>query len=223
MPYGEDVRFISTRKMWECKNDHARRQFSVKVGTIFEDSALGLDKWLTASWMIANCKNGVSSYEIGRALGITQKSAWFMLHRIRLAMQSKSFANIGGFGKEVEADETFIGGEARNMHMRARERRITGNGPKDKDAVLGLLESKGEIRTMHVPNIKTFRLHSEVKKHVEAGSALYADNSRPIADWMRCTRTASLATPPHTSMAASTRTVWKTTGRCSSGRSAEPT
>ena len=171
----EDVRFISTRKMWECKNDHARKQFSVKVGTIFEDSPIGLDKWLTAIWLIANCKNGISSYEVGRAIGVTQKSAWFMLHRIRLAMQSKSFARIGGFGKEVEADETYIGGKARNMHMRARKRRITGGGAKDKDAVLGVLERGGQIRTMHVPNIKTFHLQSEVKKHVEAGSALYTD------------------------------------------------
>ena len=171
----EDVRFISTRKMWECKNDHARKQFSVKVGTIFEDSPIGLDKWLTAIWLIANCKNGISSYEVGRAIGVTQKSAWFMLHRIRLAMQSKSFAKIGGFGKEVEADETYIGGKARNMHMAARKRRITGGGAKDKDAVLGVLERGGQIRTMHVPNIKTFRLHSEVKKNVEAGSALYTD------------------------------------------------
>jgi len=106
----KDVRFISTRRLWECKEKHAKRQFSAKVGTIFEDSALPLDKWLVAIWMIANCKNGVSSYEIARALGITQKSAWFMLHRIRLAMHNESLGKIGGRGQEVEADETFIGG-----------------------------------------------------------------------------------------------------------------
>lgn len=171
----EDVRFISTRKMWECKNDHPRKQFSVKVGTIFEDSALGLDKWLTAMWLIANCKNGISSYEVGRALGITQKSAWFMLHRIRLAMQSKHFSKIGGPGKEIEADETFIGGKARNMHMAPKKRRITGRGTNDKAAVLGILERGGEIRAMAVPNIKKFGLHSAVYKNVEAGSALYTD------------------------------------------------
>ena len=119
----QDVRFISTRRMWECKSRHTRKQFSIKVGTIFEDSALPLDKWLIAIWMVANCKNGVSSYEVARALGITQKSAWFMLHRIRLAMQARSFVKVGGNGSGVEVDETFIGGKARNMHASVRMRR----------------------------------------------------------------------------------------------------
>jgi transposase-like protein len=108
----KDVRFIPTRRLWECKNRHARKQFSTKVGTIMEDSAIPLDKWLIAMWMLANCKNGISSYEIGRALGITQKSAWFMLHRIRLAMHKESLGQIGGRGKEVEVDQAFIGGAA---------------------------------------------------------------------------------------------------------------
>jgi Transposase zinc-ribbon domain len=99
----KDVRYISTRRMWECKDKHKKRQFSAKVGTIFEDSALGLDKWFAAIWMIANCKNGISSYEVHRALGVTQKSAWFMLHRVRLAMKTGSFLKAGG---EFEADET---------------------------------------------------------------------------------------------------------------------
>src|SRR5438876_10060701 len=103
-----DPRFISTRRLWECRMKHPRRQFSVKVGTIFEDSPLGLDKWLPALWMLANCKNGISSYELGRDLKVTQKTAWFMLSRIRLAMQAKSFA--AKLDGEVEADETFIGG-----------------------------------------------------------------------------------------------------------------
>jgi hypothetical protein len=104
------VRFLATRNLWECKGKHARKQFSAKVGTIFEDSALPLDKWLIAIWMVSNCKNGVSSYEVGRALGVTQKSGWFMLHRIRLAMQNQSTVLLGGDGKEIEVDETFIGG-----------------------------------------------------------------------------------------------------------------
>ena len=134
----KDVRFISTRRIWECKTDHPRRQFSIKVGTIFEDSPLGLDKWLTAVWMIANCKNGVSSYEIARALGVTQKSAWFMLHRIRAAMATGTFAKMSG---DVEVDETFIGGKARNMHKGRRKMLITGPGGfgSSKTAVLGLL------------------------------------------------------------------------------------
>ena len=96
----KDVVFLANQRKWQCKSVHANRQFSAKVGTIFEDSPIGLDKWLAALWMIANCKNGISSYEVGRALGVTQKSAWFMMHRIRLAMQSKSFLKLGGEGKE---------------------------------------------------------------------------------------------------------------------------
>src|SRR5260370_38511182 len=110
----KDIHFISTRRMWECKAQHARKQFSAKVGTIFEDSALPLDKWLIALWMIANCKNGVSSYEIARALGVTQKCAWFMLHRIRLAMQNRSILKLGGNASEVEVEQSLLRGAARN-------------------------------------------------------------------------------------------------------------
>jgi transposase-like protein len=110
-----DARFLANQRKWQCKSVHHHRQFSVKVGTIFEDSPIPLDKWLVAVWLIANCKNGISSYEIHRAIGVTQKSAWFMLHRIRLAMQTKPFLKLGGNGSEVEADESFIGGAARNM------------------------------------------------------------------------------------------------------------
>ncbi len=171
-----DVSYISTRRMWECKAAHARKQFSIKVGTIFEDSALGLDKWLTAAWLICNCKNGVSSCEIARSIGVTQKTAWFMLHRIRKAMQTGTFMKLGGNGSPgVEVDETFIGGKARNMHVSKRERRITGTGIKDKVAVLGILERGGKVRTQVVPNRKKPVLQSEVRKHVEAGSALYTD------------------------------------------------
>src|ERR1700682_163328 len=120
-----DARFLENQKKWQCKSVHAKRQFTVKVGTIFEDSPISLDKWLTAVWMLSNCKNGVSSYEIGRAVGVTQKSAWFMMHRIRLAMQSRSSVQIGGEGKEIEVDETFVGGAARFMHADERRRRIT--------------------------------------------------------------------------------------------------
>src|SRR5665213_3176288 len=123
-----DVRFIATRKLWECKEKHPRKQFSAKVGTIFEDSPLPLDKWFVAVWSIANCKNGISSYELSRAIGVTQKSAWHMLHRIRLAME------VGGFDKFdriTEADETYVGGLAKNMHVRKRDARIIGTGGVD--------------------------------------------------------------------------------------------
>jgi transposase-like protein len=170
------VSYISTRRMWECKSAHPRKQFSIKVGSIFEDSALGLDKWLTAAWMICNCKNGVSSCEIARSIGVTQKTAWFMLHRIRKAMQTGSFMKLGGKGGNgVEVDETFIGGKARNMHVSKRERRITGTGTKDKVAVIGILERGGEVRTAVVPSRRKPVPQAEVRKHVEAGSALYTD------------------------------------------------
>jgi transposase-like protein len=165
--------FISTRRIWFCKG--CKKQFTVKVGTIFEDSPLGMDKWMTALWLLVNCKNGISSCEVARDLGITQKSAWFMLHRLRLAMQTGSFVKMGGGGSEVEVDETFIGGKARNMHVDKRERRITGTGGKDKTAVMGILERGGKVRTAVVANRKKTVLQGHVRSHVAAGTALYSD------------------------------------------------
>jgi transposase-like protein len=166
--------FIKTRRIWFCYG--CQKQFTLKVGTIFEDSALGLDKWMAAVWMICNCKNGISSYEIHRALGVTQKSAWFMLHRIRLAMQHGSLMKLGQGGKEVEVDETFIGGKARNMHVDVRERRITGTGGKDKAAVMGIiLERDGEVRVAVIPNRRKKAIQEQVRSHVSAGAALYSD------------------------------------------------
>jgi transposase-like protein len=169
------VTFLEKYNRWQCGARHDNRQFTVKTGTIFEDSPLGLDKWLAAMWQVVNCKNGVSSYEVHRAIGVTQKTAWFMDHRIRLALQSGSLNKIGGQGREVEADETFIGGKARNMHIAKRKRRITGTGTKDKTAVMGILERGGKVRATVVPNRKKAALQAEVKKHVEAGAALYTD------------------------------------------------
>ena len=170
-----DVSWLANQKKWQCKSAHGKRQFTAKVGTIFEDSALGLEKWLPAVWIITSAKNGVSSCEMARTLGITQKSAWFMLHRIRLALQAGSMMKVGGNGGEVEADETFIGGKARNMHLNVRARRITGTGTKDKVAVMGILERGGKVKTIVVPNRKKAALHSEIKLHVKAGAALYTD------------------------------------------------
>src|SRR5262245_4671222 len=123
----EKVTYLANQRRWKCYSKHLKAQFSLKVGTIFEDSPLGLDKWFTAMWLIANAKNGISSCELARALGITQKAAWHVNHRIRLAMQNGSIMKLGG---EVEVDETFIGGKARNMHIATRKRRITGTGGK---------------------------------------------------------------------------------------------
>ncbi len=171
----EDVVFLQNQRKWQCKSVHTKRQFSAKVGTIFEDSALPLDKWLIAIWMVANCKNGVSSYEVGRALGVTQKSAWFMLHRIRLAMQARSFMKLGGPDGEVEVDETFVGGAARFMHRDKHRRRITETGTKDKTAVMGILERGGEVRAAVVGKRRKKELHGHIDTHVAAGSAIYTD------------------------------------------------
>lgn len=176
----KDVRFIKTRRTWECKAIHSRRQFTAKVGTIFEDSPLGLDKWFVAIWMIANCKNGVSSYEIHRAIEVTQKTAWFMLHRIRLAMQAGTLLKTEGMKAdgEVEADETYIGGLAKNMHK--REQKISGTGGSGKTIVMGILErgtedKSSKVRARVIEATTKAVLHAEVRKNVEPGSALYTD------------------------------------------------
>jgi len=168
--------YLATQKRWKCKNGECSKQFSVKVGTIFEDSAIALDKWLIALWMLVNCKNGISSYEVGRGLGITQKSAWFVLHRLRLALRSGSMEMVGGDGKHVEVDETFIGGAARFMHPDRRKRMITERGAKDKTAVIGILERGGKVHAELVGNRKKHLLETKVRAHVKAGSAIYSDN-----------------------------------------------
>ena len=164
------VSFLTTRIMWKCLD--CKKQFSIKVGTIFEDSPLGLEKWLCAMFLIANCKNGVSSYEIARDLKITQKSAWFMLQRIRLAMHTGTFNKLSG---QIEADETFIGGKSRNMHKDKRAAKITCPGAKDKVAVMGILERGGKVVATVVENRKKKALQSEIREHVLAGSALFTD------------------------------------------------
>lgn len=168
----EKVKFNPARGVWQCSRHHAKRQFSVKVGTLFEDSAIGLDKWLTAVWMLTNCKNGISSYEVARDLGVTQKTAWFMLHRIRLALQDDDGGKLGG---EVEVDETFIGGLARNMHMRKRREKINGTGGRDKIAVLGILQRQGQVRTSVVPDVTLKTLRRSVVGNVAAGSQVFTD------------------------------------------------
>jgi transposase-like protein len=172
--------YLSTRRIWKCKG--CKKQFSVKLGTIFEDSPLGLDKWLPAVWLVANSKNGISSHELGRSLGVTQKSAWFMLHRIRLAMQTGSFDKLDG---EVEIDETFIGGKARNMHRHTRDRRITGTGGKDKTVVLGVRQRGGETRATVISDTKRGTLHAQVAENVAPGSAVYTDALRSYSGLSR--------------------------------------
>jgi len=177
-----ETSFLSTRRIWKCKGCH--KQFSVKVGTIFEDSPIGLDKWLPCLWMVVNCKNGVSSYEIARALGVTQKTAWFMAHRVRLAMQTGTFAKMSG---EVEVDETYIGGKARFMHSSKRRAKITGTGGKDKAAVMGLLqrhsaEGHSVVKVKVVPNVKRSTVAPEVRQNVVEGSEVFTDSLRSYND-----------------------------------------
>ncbi len=172
-----DVRWIATRRLWECKEKHPRKQFSAKVGTIFEDSPLGLDKWFVAIWSIANCKNGISSYELARAIGVTQKSAWHMLHRIRLAMETGSFDK---FDRTTEADETYIGGLAKNMHASKREARVTGTGGIDKAAVLGMLErgdadTASRVRTQMIKEANAATLQTALRANVNSASMIVTD------------------------------------------------
>jgi len=168
--------FIKTRKLWLCRG--CDKQFTLKVNSIFEDSPLGLDKWMIAFWMLVNCKNGVSSMEIHRTLGITQKSAWFMLQRLRLALQEKSFVKLGGPGSEVEVDETYIGGKARNMHRSKRERLSRDGGLQgghDKAVVMGMLEREGQVRARVIPNRKDQHIRPTIKEFIDPGTILMTD------------------------------------------------
>ena len=167
------VTYMPKYRRWRCHAGHPASQFSLRTGTILESSRIPLSKWLTAIWLIVNSRNGISSHELHRALGVTQKTAWFIGHRVRLMIQQGSFDKL--LEGEVEVDETFIGGKARNMHADVRARRITGRGPTDKEVVLGLLERCGILRAQVVENRKRWTLQREVRAAVAAGSALYSD------------------------------------------------
>jgi transposase-like protein len=170
----DDVKYIAKRRVWQCKTRHAKCQFSVKVGTIMEDSPISLDKWLVAMWMLANCRNGVSSHEIKRTLGITQKSTWFMLHRIRWAMREESKHTMGGnWQSPIEVDETFIGGRLKNMHSKKR----LALGQEDhKIAVMGMLNRETrEVRAKVVPNVKRETLQAEILKNVGFNAHVFTD------------------------------------------------
>jgi transposase-like protein len=170
----KNVSYMPSRRVWQCKTRHPKAQFSVKVGTIMEDSAITLDKWLMAMWMVANCKNGVSSHEIHRATGVTQKNAWHMLHRIRFATQDPHTG--GKLSGEVEVDETFIGGKARNMHADVKARKIQGRtGPEGKAIVAAVLERGGKVRAKVIERRRKTQLQALVRDNVEPNSALYSD------------------------------------------------
>ncbi|MEK6373405.1 MAG: IS1595 family transposase [Acidobacteriota bacterium] len=167
----DNVKYLPNARLFKCFEKHPRQKFSLKVGTIFEDSPIGLEKWLPAMWLVVNCKNGISSWEVHRALGVTQKTAWFMLHRIRLAMQESG----GKLSGEVEVDETFIGGKARNMHAAKRRQKITGTGGKDKAIAFGMVERGGKVRASSALSRGKADLQGAIREHVEAGSAIFSD------------------------------------------------
>jgi transposase-like protein len=177
---GDDAKnpyYLKTQKRWKCRS--CRRQFSVKIGTIFEDSPIPLQKWLPALWLLISCKNGVSSWEIHRSLGVSQKTAWFMLHRLRLALKGNSMGmKLGGPESEVETDETFIGGRKKNMHADKKLRYEQKGGAQGKTIVQGFLDRDlRQVRAKIVPNVLRETLQSEVLKEVKYGSKVYTDDA----------------------------------------------
>jgi hypothetical protein len=185
----EGAKYMPSRRVWQCKNRHAKSQFSIKVGTIFEDSSLGLDKWLTAMWLLANSKNGVSSHEIAKSIGVTQKSAWHMMHRIRLAMKDVAPAPMGGTnGGAVEVDESFVGGNPKNFHKSRRDKMRRDSRPErvqeyqnrytHKTAIVGMIDrGTRQVRAKVVPNVKRDTLQKEILSTIQAGSKVYTDQA----------------------------------------------
>jgi transposase-like protein len=170
----KDVYYLKTQRRWKCKNEHSKQQFSVKVGTIFEDSPIGLDKWLPAAWLVTNCKNGISSYELARDLKVTQRTAWFMLHRVRHSMHLLTNDKLSG---ECEADETFIGGKVQNMHRRSKRKiKAVNDGNWGKTVVMGLLQRDGDVRAAVAPNRHKAHVTAHIRNNVAPGSFLATDD-----------------------------------------------
>jgi transposase-like protein len=170
---GDKVKYQPKYRRWQCAAHHPRRQFTIKTGTIFEDSPLPMQKWLPAVWFVVNCKNGISSYEIHRALGVTQKTAWFMLQRIRLAMQASPF--VDSMSGQIEADETYIGGKARNMHADKKAAKGNPRGSEGKTIVAAVLARHGEVRAQVVTHRRKWQLQNMVIENVAEGSELFTD------------------------------------------------
>jgi transposase-like protein len=165
------VSYLEKAKVYQCYGKHPKSKFSLKVGTVFEDSPIGLEKWLPASWLLSNCKNGISSYELAKAIGVTQKSAWFMLHRIRVAMGEDHTSTMGSDHQNpIEVDETFIGGKSKNKHLSQRKQ------TERKTVVMGMLNRETrQIRAKVIPNVKRETLQAEILKNVGFNAHVYTD------------------------------------------------
>lgn len=196
----KDILFLEKYNRWHCRAKHDAPQFTLKTGSVMEDSPIGLDKWMPAFWLLANCKNGISSYELHRAIGVTQKSAWFMLHRIRLAMEHGSLFKMGGTdGGPVEVDEAYVGGQPKNKHLGKRDHQIgkkylmnldgsvagpnpdykphsiTGRGTR-KTPVFGMLDREArQVRAHVIPQVKREVLMNAILTNIEKGSTIYSD------------------------------------------------
>ncbi|HSY00672.1 MAG TPA: IS1595 family transposase [Acidobacteriaceae bacterium] len=171
---GDQPYWFETQKRWKCRK--CRKQFSVKVGSIFEDSPISLQKWLPALWMLSNCKNGVSSYEIARDLGVTQKTAWFMLQRLRLVLRSNESGKMSGHGGPIEIDETFVGGNLKFMHRDKKVRYEKRGGSHGKAVVMGMLERETrQVRAKVIPDVKRETLQSEIFNQIQRKATIYSD------------------------------------------------
>lgn len=181
----QNVLFLEKYNRWHCREKHPAPQFTLKTGTVMEDSPIGLDKWLTAMWMIVNSKNGVSSWEIHRNLGVTQKTAWFLLHRCRLALGEAPTAKMGGDNGPVEVDETFVGPNPRKMHADKREARYKAISARPNVPVMGMLDREArQVRAKVIPNVRRETLQNEILNQVEHGSTVYTDGA-PVYDTLK--------------------------------------
>jgi transposase-like protein len=178
---GKKVSYLSSRRIWKCMAKDCHKQFSAKTGSVFEDSPVPLDKWLTAVWLIVNCKNGISSYEIAKDLGVTQKTGWFLLHRVREALRDDRKHKFGSGGTPVESDETFVGPNPRKMNRKQKDKYSKQRGQGEfagKTAVHGMLDRElRQIRAKVLPNVKRETLQNEILENVSPAAKVYTDSS----------------------------------------------